>query len=211
MAVTCLSVFVVPTTGCGSKGNGFADGGGDDSGDPCIEFGNCDDAELSTDSGTTQGDSLTVTPQGVQLTAMGSPVTQQYTALFTSTMMQDPNAAWSLDNVALGTIDSTGLFKAFGNVGGVATIDADDQQANAKGSTTVTVSVVLTENPGNVHLCLAVADTRAAWERAVGCGARPIVPEGPVGVDAGPNKGARVAYLRIHDGITLEFFQRPQP
>src|SRR5581483_7711049 len=147
-----FSVFVVPTTGCGSKGNNFGDGGGDDSGDPCIEFGQCDDAELNTDSGSTQGDSLTVTPQGVQLTAMGSPVTQQYTALFTSTMMQDPNASWSLDNVALGTIDSTGLFKAFGNVGGVATIDADDQQANAKGSTTVTVSVVLTENPGNISM-----------------------------------------------------------
>ena len=26
---------------------------------------------------------------------------------------------------------------------------------------------------------------------------------------AGPNAGARVAYLRIHDGITLELFQPP--
>jgi hypothetical protein len=30
-----------------------------------------------------------------------------------------------------------------------------------------------------------------------------------VTVDAGPNEGARAAYLRIHDGITLELFQRP--
>lgn len=68
-----------------------------------------------------------------------------------------------------------------------------------------------TANPGNVHLCLAVSDCRAAWERAVACGARPIVPEGPVEVTHGPNTGARAAYLRIHDGITLEFLQAPPP
>ena len=66
-----------------------------------------------------------------------------------------------------------------------------------------------TANPGNVHLCLAVADCGFAWQRAVACGARPIVPEGPVEVTHGPNSGARAAYLRIHDGITLEFLQPP--
>ena len=66
-----------------------------------------------------------------------------------------------------------------------------------------------TANPGNVHLCLAVDDAGTAWQRAVACGARPVVPEGPVDVDAGPNRGARAAYLRIHDGITLELFQPP--
>jgi catechol 2,3-dioxygenase-like lactoylglutathione lyase family enzyme len=66
-----------------------------------------------------------------------------------------------------------------------------------------------TENPGNIHLCLAVGDARAAWEQAVDCGARPVSREGPVEVDGGPNAGARVAYLRIHDGITLELFQPP--
>ncbi len=66
-----------------------------------------------------------------------------------------------------------------------------------------------TANPGNVHLCLAVEDAGAAWRRAVRCGARPVRREGPVEVDGGPNAGARVAYLRIHDGVTLELFQRP--
>lgn len=64
-----------------------------------------------------------------------------------------------------------------------------------------------TANPGNMHLCLAVADCRAAWEKAVALGARPIVPDGPVEVTHGPNAGARVAYLRVHDGITLEFYE----
>ncbi|MEP0323949.1 VOC family protein [Bauldia litoralis] len=67
-----------------------------------------------------------------------------------------------------------------------------------------------TANPGNVHLCLTVADAATAWQKAVDCGARPIVPEGPVDIDGGPNAGARAAYLRVHDGITLEFFQ-PAP
>lgn len=67
-----------------------------------------------------------------------------------------------------------------------------------------------TANPGNVHLCLTVDDARAAWERAVAAGARPLAPDGPIVADGGPNEGARVAYLRIHDDITLELFQLPQ-
>ncbi len=64
-----------------------------------------------------------------------------------------------------------------------------------------------TANPGNVHLCLRVADCEAAFAHAVACGARPVRPEGPVEIDAGPNRGARAAYLRVPDGITLELFQ----
>jgi catechol 2,3-dioxygenase-like lactoylglutathione lyase family enzyme len=70
-----------------------------------------------------------------------------------------------------------------------------------------------TQNPGNVHLCLTVDDADQAWRHAVACGARPVRRDGPVAIDGGPNLGARASYLRIHDGITLEFFQpapRPQ-
>lgn len=66
-----------------------------------------------------------------------------------------------------------------------------------------------TANPGNVHLCLRVTDAGGAWARAVACGARPVSASGPVEVDGGPNIGARAAYLRVHDGITLELFQPP--
>ena len=66
-----------------------------------------------------------------------------------------------------------------------------------------------TPNPGNVHVCLAVRDADVAWARAVECGARPVRPEGPMDIDAGPNIGARGAYMRIHDGVTLELFQPP--
>jgi catechol 2,3-dioxygenase-like lactoylglutathione lyase family enzyme len=64
-----------------------------------------------------------------------------------------------------------------------------------------------TANPGNVHLCLDVDDAVDTWTRAVACGATPLVADGPVEVDGGPNQGARASYLRIHDGITLELFQ----
>jgi catechol 2,3-dioxygenase-like lactoylglutathione lyase family enzyme len=64
-----------------------------------------------------------------------------------------------------------------------------------------------TANPGNMHLCLAVTDAAATWRHAVACGARPVSPDGPVDIEAGPNKGAKSCYLRIHDGVTLEFFE----
>src|SRR5437763_150383 len=62
-------------------------------------------------------------------------------------------------------------------------------------------------NPGNVHLCLRVSDADAAWRCAVEAGARPTRAEGPVDVDAGPNRGARVAYFHDPDGISFEIYQ----
>lgn len=67
-----------------------------------------------------------------------------------------------------------------------------------------------TANPGNLHLCLRVKDAETAWRHAVSCGARPVNPAGPVEVEEGPNKGAKGAYLRIHDGVTLEVFEPPR-
>ena len=79
-------------------------------------------------------------------------------------------------------------------------LDYRDVARNAHGEAT--------PDPGNVHLCLAVSDAEAAWHHAVACGARPVREAGPSSIDGGPNKGAKAAYLRIHDGITLELFQR---
>jgi catechol 2,3-dioxygenase-like lactoylglutathione lyase family enzyme len=62
-------------------------------------------------------------------------------------------------------------------------------------------------HPGHTHTCLAVSDCDEAWRRAVGAGAIPRSPEGPVEVDSGPNKGARVCYLRLPDGNSLELYQ----
>jgi catechol 2,3-dioxygenase-like lactoylglutathione lyase family enzyme len=65
-----------------------------------------------------------------------------------------------------------------------------------------------TARPGNVHLCLLVDDIDAQWARAVALGARPVA-SAPVDITSGPNAGARVAYLRDPDGITLELYRLP--
>jgi len=63
-----------------------------------------------------------------------------------------------------------------------------------------------TAHPGNVHLCLTVADMDAAHAHAIACGATAI-SERPIEVAAGPRAGSRLAYLRDLDGITLELVQ----
>lgn len=63
-----------------------------------------------------------------------------------------------------------------------------------------------TAHPGNVHVCLHVDDMGAAHAHAVACGARPV-SERPIDVTAGPRAGARLAYLRDPDGVTIELVQ----
>jgi len=66
-----------------------------------------------------------------------------------------------------------------------------------------------TAHPGNVHVCLRVADMDAAHHHAVACGAR-AVSERPIDVAAGPRAGTRLAYLRAPDGVTIELVQEPR-
>ncbi len=89
---------------------------------------------------------LSVMPQNVVLTSNGAPVTQAYSAFVNG--LQISNANWSLDNVALGVVDATGLFTASGAVGGTSLITAT--QGSLVGTTLVTVNLVVAENPGNI-------------------------------------------------------------
>jgi len=66
-----------------------------------------------------------------------------------------------------------------------------------------------TAHPGNVHLCLRVGEMDAAHAHAVACGAEPV-SERPIDVAAGPRAGARLAYLRDPDGVTIELVQEPR-
>ncbi len=66
-----------------------------------------------------------------------------------------------------------------------------------------------TAHPGNVHVCLRVDDMDAAHAHAVACGATPV-SERPIDVAAGPRAGARLAYLRDPDGVTIELVQEPR-
>jgi catechol 2,3-dioxygenase-like lactoylglutathione lyase family enzyme len=65
-----------------------------------------------------------------------------------------------------------------------------------------------TAHPGNVHVCLRVDDMDAAHAHTVACGATPV-SERPIDVAAGPRAGARLAYLRDPDGVTIELVQEP--
>jgi catechol 2,3-dioxygenase-like lactoylglutathione lyase family enzyme len=60
-----------------------------------------------------------------------------------------------------------------------------------------------TANSGNLHW----DDAAATCAHAISCGARLASSEGPIDIDGGSNEGARVAYLRIHGGATLEILR----
>lgn len=119
-------------------------------------------------------------------------------------------ARWStmLDRPYLGAIvgmPGVQIKAAFIDLPGGVIIELLDYQVDGR-----TANSDVTSNPGNVHICVRTDDAGHAWQKAVGLGARPLTPDGPVDIDGGPNKGARGAYLRIHDGITLEIFQPPR-
>jgi catechol 2,3-dioxygenase-like lactoylglutathione lyase family enzyme len=67
-----------------------------------------------------------------------------------------------------------------------------------------------TAHPGNVHICLQVADMDATRAHAMACGATPVSDE-PIDVKAGPKAGSRLAYLRNPDGVTIELVQPAPP
>lgn len=119
-------------------------------------------------------------------------------------------ARWStvLDRPYLGRIvgmPGVNIKAAFIDLPGGIIIELLDYQVDGR-----TPNPDATANPGNIHICVRTDDAGHAWRKAVDLGARPLTPDGPVDIDGGPNKGARGAYLRIHDGITLEIFQPPR-
>jgi len=58
---------------------------------------------------------------------------------------------------------------------------------------------------GFAHLALNVDDVDAAVAAVAPFGVRPIAA--PVAINAGPNKGRKVVYVRDWDGVTLEFIE----
>jgi catechol 2,3-dioxygenase-like lactoylglutathione lyase family enzyme len=61
---------------------------------------------------------------------------------------------------------------------------------------------------GFAHVAFDVDDIDAAIAAAEVHKVLPIAP--PVTIDQGPNKGAKIAYLRDPDGIAFEFIQPPK-
>lgn len=65
-------------------------------------------------------------------------------------------------------------------------------------------------HPGSLHICLGVRDLDMAIEAALKAGAT-LASASAVEIPAGPNKGARHAYVRDPDGATIELRQAPPP
>ena len=63
-------------------------------------------------------------------------------------------------------------------------------------------------DPGAGHLALYVDDVQAVYDRLIGLGFR-ARHEGVTNIDAGPNAGARSAYVADPDGYYIELFQKP--
>ena len=134
-----------------------ASGGCGSSNDNNNQFGATNDASVTdsagpaTDGGPMFGGgdgstaALTISPLHPSLTVTGPGSTLQFTAMEGSSTVQPQ---WTLDTVDIGTISSTGLFTASGLVGGVTTVTATLGSLTA--STTLTVLLQLSANPGNV-------------------------------------------------------------
>lgn len=58
---------------------------------------------------------------------------------------------------------------------------------------------------GFAHIAFDVDDVDAALAAAARYGVQPINP--PIAINAGPNKGRKVVYLRDWDGVTIEFIE----
>jgi glyoxylase I family protein len=58
---------------------------------------------------------------------------------------------------------------------------------------------------GFAHLALNVDDAQAAVDAVAAFGVKAI--SAPVAINAGPNKGRKVVYVRDWDGVTLEFIE----
>jgi catechol 2,3-dioxygenase-like lactoylglutathione lyase family enzyme len=62
---------------------------------------------------------------------------------------------------------------------------------------------------GSPHLCFAVSDLPALYERLVEAGVDSFFSP-PVEIDTGVNRGGWALYLRDPDGIPVELFQTPR-
>jgi len=65
-----------------------------------------------------------------------------------------------------------------------------------------------TNRPGNGHFGVVVDDLEATVKRLQEYGGK-LQSTGIVSIPTGPNKGAKVVYLRDPDGITVELFEYP--
>jgi hypothetical protein len=132
---------------CGGNGGastfipGVDSGGVNDAGPvpSLLDAGGASEASAST--------ILIVSPADTTLTVTAPGPTQQFTAMLQGSTAP-VTATWSVDLPLVGTIASSGIFTASGNLGGLVTISAQTELAH--GATTLTVLLQTIDNLGNV-------------------------------------------------------------
>jgi hypothetical protein len=127
--------------GCGGGTNGY----GSDDGGPADDSSGNETGMFGSDGTATQ--TLTVMPANTTIMVSGPGTTVQFQAFVTGVTMP-VTADWTLDQALVGSIDKNGLFTASGTTGGKVTIEA--QSGSLHGTTTLTIDLALTDNPGNV-------------------------------------------------------------
>jgi hypothetical protein len=128
--------------GCGSSSsNDKGGGGGDDGG-----FGNDGSLNLIGGGDDSGAQTLVIQPQNATLNVTAPGATEQYQALLLGQPVS--GTQWTIGTAGVGTIDSNGLFTASGLLGGQVGVTATSGALTA--STSLTIHLQLTENPGNI-------------------------------------------------------------
>jgi hypothetical protein len=132
--------FGAGANGSGGSGSGGSGGAAADGGGPDLNGGGGGAASVRT---------LEIEPVNPTLIVTGSPDTLQLTVKYDNGDVP-PSANWSLDDVAVGTISDVGLFTSPGLIAGDAVVTA--RVGNKEATTTVTIQVEMSENPGGVSV-----------------------------------------------------------
>ena len=140
--VVLASGLAASAGGCGGGGAQQAynvDGGAGEGG------GGNGDAMLLNGGDASTG--LAIQPQNPTLNVTVPGMTLPFQAILAG-ISAPQMATWSLSSGAVGTIDQSGVFSASGVIGGAAQVTA--QVGGLTASTTLTVHLALTDNPGNI-------------------------------------------------------------
>lgn len=139
-------VFAFHSAGCGSDDSSTPSGTGADAGaDTGDNNFNMSDAQAST---------LDIEPHD-PIVNFPATMSQPFQAFLSGSKTPVSGASWSVDSPLLGTIDQNGVFTPSGLIGGVTNVNATFTKLTA--TTSVTVNLSLTENPGNLSGAIQAA------------------------------------------------------
>jgi hypothetical protein len=127
--------------GTGAQGGGSVDG----SAPPALGGGSLPDGG-TLPVGVNNGN-VTITPANATLDVTGPTTTLAYQAFFKGSTTPS-QAHWYVDDPSLGSIDNSGVFTASATSGGLLNVTA--QIGQDLGTTTLTLRLHITENPGGV-------------------------------------------------------------